>query len=434
MIGIVADDVTGSNDIGLMFAKHSYRVEIYSECKDLDLQALRTDVLILDTNSRCDDPQAAYRKVASATERLRSLNCRLLYKKTCSAFRGNIGSEFDAMLDTVGTNFAIVVAAFPRNGRITKNGIHFVHGRALEESEFAHDPVHPMGFSDLRRIIAQQSQRPSHLIHYEVVAKGVKAIRKNIEEYRPAGGYVICDVTSQKDLNVVAEAVAQEPYIMGSSAIGEELPHFWPPPEVGLSLEDLPRTETGTLMISGSVTSQTRTQIAFVKEQGIDTEELTTTKLFDAKGKQHEIVRLVNWALPLLKSGKPALIYGSHQPEDIAATYEVARQAGFSKNAANHSVSETLGELSLRIVDTAVVKQLIVAGGETSNDVCRALGIIGNLVLKEIQPGLPSGLSFGKHQLLVVLKSGSFGSPDFLIKTLEHLENLGRESMPQIYE
>ena len=87
-------------------------------------------------------------------------------------------------------------------------------------------------------------------------------------------------------------------------------------------------------------------------------------------------------------------------------------------------VSCTLGEISRRIIEANKVKRLVVAGGETSNDVCRSLGIIGNLVLKEIQPGLPSGLSRGRNELLVVLKSGSFGTPDFLVKALEHLEEL----------
>jgi uncharacterized protein YgbK (DUF1537 family) len=99
MVGIVADDVTGSNDIGLMFAKHGYRVEIYSHFEERDVHTVNADVLILDTNSRCDVPQRAYEKVVAATKRLLALNCCPLLKKTCSVFRGNVGIEFDAMLD-----------------------------------------------------------------------------------------------------------------------------------------------------------------------------------------------------------------------------------------------------------------------------------------------------------------------------------------------
>lgn len=39
--------------------------------------------------------------------------------KQCSVFRGNIGAEFDAMLDELQEEFAVVVLGFPDNGRTT---------------------------------------------------------------------------------------------------------------------------------------------------------------------------------------------------------------------------------------------------------------------------------------------------------------------------
>ena len=152
MIGVVADDITGSNDIGIMFAKSGYLVHVYpydafdTRCHDSDELP---DVLILNTESRFDKPEVAYRKVYEATEVLKALGCTHFYKKTCSVFRGNIGMEFDAMLDALGHSFGVVVLGFPKNGRITKEGLHYVHGKLLEESEFRNDPVHPMLKSNL---------------------------------------------------------------------------------------------------------------------------------------------------------------------------------------------------------------------------------------------------------------------------------------------
>ncbi|HKY54321.1 MAG TPA: four-carbon acid sugar kinase family protein, partial [Anaerolineales bacterium] len=102
------------------------------------------DILILDTNSRLDPPEVAYRKVFAATRELRQAGCRQFHNKTCSVFRGNIGAEFDAMLDALRLDFAVVVLGFPKNGRATVDGIHYVHGKKLEDSEFRHDPIHPM--------------------------------------------------------------------------------------------------------------------------------------------------------------------------------------------------------------------------------------------------------------------------------------------------
>ncbi len=424
MIGIVADDVTGANDIGLMYAKHGYKAEVFTNYDGLDLSTVKADVIVLDTNSRTDELQKAYAKVVDATRRLLPLNCHLLTKKTCSVFRGNVGMEFDAMLDAAEEEFAAVIAAFPKNGRITKDGLHYVHGKLLSESEFSHDPLHPMKKDDLLEIVAEQTTRPVYLLNYRTIAKGVAAIRGEVEKFRHCGGYLLIDSTSQEDLQTVAQALANERFIFGSSGIAEELPNFLGPPRVGLSLKDLPRNNVGTLIIVGSVTPQTKSQVNYIRDQGLPVMAMDTGCLFISSDREQEVNRVVEWAVPKLISGQTALVYGKHQPDEIGMTYEAAASVGINRIEASHIVSGTLGEISRRVIEATGGKRLIVAGGETSNDVCRSLGIIGNLVLKEIQPGLPSGLSRGKNELLVVLKSGSFGSPDFLAQAIEHLIKL----------
>jgi uncharacterized protein YgbK (DUF1537 family) len=424
MIGIVADDVTGANDIGIMFAKHGYYVEVYNEFKHLDLNSIKTDVFIINTNSRCDKPQAAYKKVFEATRFLLQINCKLLIKKTCSVFRGNVGAEFDAMLDGAATKFAVVIAAFPKNGRITKNGKHFVHDLPLTESEFAHDPIHPMSSDDLKEIIHWQSKRPVYLLSYDVITEGTGSILAKTDAVRDKGGYLVCDVTSQEDLKILAKSFANERFIFGSSAVAEELPAFWEAPEVGFSTKAISLKKTGTLIIAGSLTLETRNQVNFAQAQGINTLKLDTKLLFNSMNKEHLVNKLVNWAISILNAKKPVLIYSANEPQDTEATYAAAREAGFSQSQANFIVSETLAEITSKIVDKIGIIQLIVAGGETSNTICNSLGIIGNQVLKEIQPGLPSALSRGKYELLMVLKSGSFGTSDFFMQAIEHFTHL----------
>ena len=125
-MGVVADDVTGSNDIGIMFAKSGYLtyVQAFKDGSSSYAAAQpEPDILILDTNSRLDPPEVAYRKVFDATRQLQQAGCRQFHNKTCSVFRGNIGAEFDAMLDALGLEFAVVVLGFPKNGRTTVDGI-----------------------------------------------------------------------------------------------------------------------------------------------------------------------------------------------------------------------------------------------------------------------------------------------------------------------
>ncbi|WP_372714698.1 four-carbon acid sugar kinase family protein, partial [Ilyobacter sp.] len=148
MIGVIADDTTGANDIGIMFRKNGYSVKILTFQEDMQPEN-NCDVLIIDTDSRLDPLELSRFKVYKSAEILKKAGCEIFHKKTCSVFRGNIGVEFDAMMDALKKDFAIISLAFPKNGRTTIHGIHRVNGELLENSNFANDPVHPMTSSDL---------------------------------------------------------------------------------------------------------------------------------------------------------------------------------------------------------------------------------------------------------------------------------------------
>jgi uncharacterized protein YgbK (DUF1537 family) len=66
------------------------------------------------------------------------------------------------------------------------------------------------------------------------------------------------------------------------------------------------------------------------------------------------------------------------------------------------------------------VKRLVIAGGETSGAAVDKLGIPAFLVGPEIAPGVPILRTIGNRQgdMLVALKSGNFGGPDFFATAL----------------
>ena len=72
------------------------------------------------------------------------------------------------------------------------------------------------------------------------------------------------------------------------------------------------------------------------------------------------------------------------------------------------------------------VRQLLVAGGETSGAVVQALGVQQMAIGPQIDPGVPwtavqSPLANGQA-LHLALKSGNFGSTDFFSKAFRMLE------------
>ncbi|MGI8711123.1 MAG: four-carbon acid sugar kinase family protein, partial [Acidimicrobiales bacterium] len=261
----MADDITGAGDIGGLLAKHGYAVRILSEGADWEALSARfaqerTDALIIDTDSRFLPPQEARARVERATRALQAAGCGAYWKKTCSVFRGNVGAEFDAMLQALGLDCGVAIAAFPRNGRSTLHGEHFVRGVPLPDTEFGQDPLHPRRERSLVRDL--RSQTPHHVenLPIETVRAGPDAVRAALTS--PRSGYLLADAETQDDLRVLARALANERVFLGSSGLAEELPGVWPPVQPFAPLQGAHWTHPHrVIMIAASVMPQTRAQV-----------------------------------------------------------------------------------------------------------------------------------------------------------------------------
>jgi len=424
MIGVLADDTTGANDIGIMFAKHGYLTQIATWPDGDALIDASADVIVIDTDSRLDPPALAREKVLAATRRLIALGCTPLHKKTCSVFRGNIGVEFDAMLDAAGGHFAVVSLAFPKNGRQTLHGIHTVNGERLENSGFVRDPVHPTLESDLVKILSAQTRRRVGLIDLATVRAGAPALRAALQAQRATCEYCIVDAVEQGDLTILAEAAHDFPYLAGSSALAEELPKFWPrrtprDPLVGKDFSS-PRN---VLTIAGSLTPQTKAQTAALIATGVPAATLDSRLIFSPINRTKEISRIITVVLANLRAGRDMLILADQADAVVAETKALGERQGLDPLTSSKAISAALADITLEVMEEAGLKRLVIAGGDTSGTICRRLGIRGNYVLKEIAPGVPSGLTLGR-ELLIVLKSGSFGGPDFFAAAASHLKSL----------
>jgi len=423
MIGVIADDTTGANDIGIMFRKNGYAVKILTFEEDM-VPENNCDVLIIDTDSRLDPLELSRFKVYKSAEILKKAGCEIFHKKTCSVFRGNIGVELDAMMDALKKDFAIISLAFPKNGRTTVHGIHRVNGELLENSNFAKDPVHPMTSSDLVSILSEETNKKVCSIDIEVVRMGAEKLREAIEKVRKNCNYCIIDSETQEDLKIVAEASVGYECLGGSSAIGEELPKFLENkksqnPVYKLDCDD----NNGVLVVSGSLTPQTRAQTAHLKEIGVPTLVVDSRKVFSEDLYEKEKIKIVAKGTALLKEGNDILIMADNDNVIIAETKKRGKALNIDELKISKMVSALLADIAETITKNINLKRLVVAGGDTSGTICRKLGIKGNYVLKEIETGLPSGLAIGR-EMLIVLKSGSFGKKEFLETSINHLKSL----------
>jgi len=99
-------------------------------------------------------------------------------------------------------------------------------------------------------------------------------------------------------------------------------------------------------------------------------------------------------------------------------------QAKLGAARAGELVEQALSGIALGLVKSGV-RQLVVAGGETSGAVVQALGVRQMRIGPQIDPGVPwtaaPSPACGGTTLHLALKSGNFGSEDFFTKAFDGL-------------
>ncbi|MBC7468963.1 MAG: hypothetical protein H7322_06525, partial [Ramlibacter sp.] len=114
----------------------------------------------------------------------------------------------------------------------------------------------------------------------------------------------------------------------------------------------------------------------------------------------------------------PVLVYSTADADAVKAVQERlgTERAGAMLEQALAAVAQGLVGLGVR--------QLLVAGGETSGACVQALGVTQMQIGPQIDPGVPwchAVLPAGEG-LHLALKSGNFGTPDFFSKAFGMLQ------------
>lgn len=429
-VGILADDITGGNDIGVMMAKKGYRAGVFSlKRQPCFSTALWTelDCVVLDLDCRLDTPQRASEKTCQAMKLLSPLGCDVLCGKTCSVFRGNVGAHLETMRMQLG-GCGMVVVGFPKNGRTTLHGEHYVNGVPLRQTMFANDPIHPMQENSLLKILAKQSGRRVNSYPLEWLDLEAQERKTHLARLRLESDFIIFDVRDQRDLRILAQMLSDEPFICGSSALWEELPDAWgdASPQVTASCDW--QDDTGVLLAAGSLTLPTKNQVAYLLKNGVQGFCLPTWELFDDARREQIMEELTASLSVCISRGQDALLYTAQEAAQVALTKEQGYQQGMDDSAVGRCVSATLSAVCRGVLEATHARKLVVAGGDTSAAVSERIGVDEMRILDEIEPGVPVMLGRGRRlqELLLVYKSGSFGSQVFLQKSAELLRRLAQ--------
>jgi uncharacterized protein YgbK (DUF1537 family) len=278
-------------------------------------------------------------------------------------------------------------------------------------------PLTPMTDANLVRVLQAQAKRKVGHVGYGDVARGPDAVRERFARLRADGvGVAIADAITDEDLITLGRAVSDLPLLAAGSGLAIGMTRVYA--EAGMLkaaavASQLPPLPGQRAIVSGSCSEATNGQVAhFLRSGG---KACTLDPLALAAGKA-EVARVLDWARPLLGHG-PVLVYSTAAPDVVKAV-----QQKLGVNDAGALVERALAEIARGLVD-AGVRQLIVAGGETSGAVVQALDVRALRIGPQIDPGVPWTMTVGAAPVLLALKSGNFGAPDFFTRAFDRLNS-----------
>ena len=418
-IGVIADDLTGANDTAIQFAKYGLRSLVLVDLESTQRTFESWSVIVLNTDSRADSPDAAYEKVKDATRILRKAGIILFYKKIDSTLRGNVGTELDAVMDELNADLSFVVPSFPATGRTTLGGFQLVHGKLLENTEVASDPLSPIANSHVPTIVSQQSRRKTAQVGLNEIRRSLKSLSDRVAELKAQGFEILVfDTATQEDMNKIANLCPEQHDLTvqcGSAGFAEEL-----------AKNMTRRKDMPTLVIAGSLSQVTRGQVDMLRLQPktriMELDLMENLKAEDCRDKMiHEIIE---GATRHLSEGYDLVIRPKmpEPPLDILKAIP-PNQKEDSVTFASKLIL-LLGRTANDTLKKTRISGLILTGGDTAKGVCQVMGIEAIEIDEEVRPGIPTGIVLGGENegLRIVTKAGSFGEEDALVESVRFLK------------
>lgn len=408
VLGCVADDFTGASDAASFLQKaglHPVLVNEVPECIEIPGN---TDAVVVALKSRTAPREEAVDETMRAVKWLDHLGAEKFYFKYCSTFdstrEGNIGPVSDAVMEYFHQPYTILCPALPVNGRTVKDGYLYVCGVPLSESPMKDHPLTPMRDSCIKNLMEAQSryqavELPEDLMNEQELEKFLKEEEKKAEHF-----YVIPDYVDDEDGKKIVELFGHMKFLTGGSGILEFLGAYLSGQKVTPAAAE--KNDGPGVVFAGSCSVATLGQIREYQSRGHASLKIDPLLLLKGEQTREEIVDFVQ-AHP----DDEVLVYSSDTAEQIKEIQKMGRDriAGL--------IEKTLSGAARSLAEQGY-RRIVVAGGETSGAVTKALGYDAFEIGPSVAPGVPVMTPLKNRDMKLVLKSGNFGQKDFFARAL----------------
>lgn len=411
VLGCIADDFTGAADAASFLAAGGMATVLCSGVPGPGfLLPAGTDAVVIALKSRTQDTPSAVEDSLSAICWLEDWGASHFYVKYCSTFdstpKGNIGPILDAVLEHLQEKASILCPALPDNGRTVREGILYVNGVPLAESPMKDHPLTPMWESRITKLLAPQSRYEAMELHGSLLRGDRQTLLTEMAAFSEGrrGCYFVPDYETNQDAPRLAELFGDWKLLSGGSGLLTALARHLKP---GGGKPYPPSGVPGSaLILAGSCSVATHAQTRQFLSQGGRALRLEDDLLLSGVQTPEAL-----WTEAKGQAANPPLIYAYETPEGLME----------KRNPQGKALSALIEQVLSQVAHLAVtdgVKRLIVAGGETSGAVTKALGFTAFQIGKSIAPGVPILIPLERPDIRLVLKSGNFGQEDFFQRAL----------------
>jgi D-threonate/D-erythronate kinase len=174
MIAVIADDFTGAAELAGIALRYGFTVEL---CVD-EVIYIQSDVLVVSTDSRSLNKEAALEKTTAIIKAILKLEPAFIYKKIDSVLRGYVVDELQLQMELMQRQRAMILSANPLLGRTITKGEYFVNGVRINETGFVNDPEFPVSSSFVKEILNNAADviQPGQPLPEKGIAVGEAAV------------------------------------------------------------------------------------------------------------------------------------------------------------------------------------------------------------------------------------------------------------------
>lgn len=429
-----ADDFTGSTDALDFLQRAGFNTVLFldpPDCADLEAHP-EADAIGVAGMTRSLPTDAIRPLLKDAFSRLKDLRPDFVHYKVCSTFdssaqTGSIGAALELGRSTFPAPVVPLLVGNPSLGRYCLFGNLFAHMGTIphgpayridKHPSMARHPVTPARDGDLRDHLARQTPASTALLDILDLDKGPAACEQVVagilQQQQPDA--LLLDILRTSHFPTLGhlleklKPVAEPLFIIGSSAVEAALCSHWlmPGKRSQPALENHLEMPFGpVLVISGSCSPVTAEQIKTAIGDGfaeiaIDPDGLWRTKRTREIGLS---------AAHRLANGQSVILQSCLGPDDPRLHEATAGDRSH--------IGQALGNILLTCISESRPAGICFAGGDTSSEMARILGIRAMEWAGAFAPGAPICRAIHSapsvNGLLFNFKGGQVGGPDYFL-------------------